>query len=277
MKWNRKKFAVAALLLALAIPGMALGHGTQAKAPDFRTLCTGKSLDEAAAAVDAELREHPDDAALKKFALELKKNGRRAQLFEQEQNPEMAAKTGKLLRQFFYRNDMLAEAEKVDRQLFKLNPDIANGVSLAETLLNRNRDREAAELLLSLKPAEADREANLLAALALARTGDVAESQEYLARTPFESCKPQELMIYARIAALHDDAAQAAAAVARILENAPAKESRALQAYFQDDDFRHVLPDAAYQAALQTESKAGDSCAGCPNSGTSRCDGGDCD
>lgn len=237
------------------------------------------SLAEFRAAIETELAQKPQNAALQKQLLEVKSMQRRAEMFARENNPEMAAKLGSVLRRFYYRHQMFAAAEQIDRRLLAMKPDHSRTFALGETLLNSNKNQEAAELLRHCNWREDERTGKLLTALAAARINDPETTRRLLAEIPDERCTPQERLLAVTAAARIGDVQRAAAGVARILKEAPARENDALRKYFSGADFAELLPNPAFQTALQTRSSAKkhDSCAGCPNRGTSRCnDAGKC-
>ncbi len=205
------------------------------------------------------------------------KTARQQALFEQETTPALLEKLGGGLRRAYYAQDDWAAAEAVDRKLYAAFPDEKHQLRLAETLLAAGKNREAAELFADREyPAEA-RMPRLFAAWAYARLGETEPAQAYLAPVEFDACTPQELMVLARASACLGDADTVSAVVAKILANAPAKETETLRAWFREADFEAVLEQEVFQQALATESQVGDhGCAGCPNRGTARC-GGDCD
>lgn len=228
-------------------------------------------------AIETELAQDPKNAALQKQLLEIKSMQRRAEMFARENNPEMAAKLGSVLRRFYYRHQMFAAAEQIDRRLHAMKPDNVRTFALGETLLNSNKNQEAAELLRHCNWREDERSGKFLTALAAARINDPATTRRILAEIPDEHCSPQERLLAVTAAARIGDVQRAAAGVAKILSEAPARENDALRKYFSGADFAPLLPDPAFQAALQTRSSAKehDNCAGCPNRGTSRCDDAD--
>ncbi len=237
----------------------------------------GDGLAELQAATALELQQRPDDRELQKLAAEIQKNRQREQMFAAETNPEMLEKIGAALRQFYLRHGLHAQAEAAARKVYDAKPSDRNALPLAESLLDAGKNREAAELIAARAPDDENRGLLLYAALAFARAGEAEPARQYLDRVGFDHCSPQELMLYAMTAARLGDAAMAAPAVAKMLLNAPAKETAMLREYFRTGDFAEVCDAAVFQEALATESQAGDGCGGCPNRGTSRCGGGDCD
>lgn len=264
-----KLFLLAALLVT-ALAGFA--HEPQ-KSAAADAMKKGE-FDKALTLFAEEIKASPDDARLKKLYAGLKSHLRHEKAFAQESNPEMQAKLGKQLRNFYYQQGLFDKAEAVDRKLYEVAPTSANAVNYGVTLLNLNKNKEAAELFAKADLKDATPGGVLCAALAFARVGDTAKAAELCARVPADKMGANELKLYARIAALNGDGAAASDAARRILEQTPAKQHDLLKKqYFTEADFKKVAELDAFRKALDTASKVEDDCAGCPNRGTSKCDG----
>ncbi len=273
MKLNKKIMTAACSLLAVFFP---LAGSAHPESEDVGKIFQSGDLEQILTTANAELQKNPDDEKLKKLTAEISKTIQREKMFAQESNPELLEKIAKTLRAFYYRHNLLKQAEKVDRTVYEKKPDNATALRLAETLLKEQKNREAADLLASRTLTEKDRTARLYAALAFAKLGEAEKAGKYLEQMSFDSYTPRELLIYALANASLGNAEAAAAGVKKILENAPAKETKKLREYFQGADFAKVSSNQAFQAALTTEGKPGNTCAGCPSRGTSSCGGGSC-
>ncbi len=229
------------------------------------------------AAADAAAKANPEDSALAKQRMELRKVMQREKLFYQEENPELAAKLARQLRRFYYGRQMWNAAEQLDRRMMLLQPGNAATENLGETLLAAGRNQEAVELLAPVAWTAEERTGKLHTALAFARQGDVVKAEAYLADVSDGNLTARECYLATSVAARLGKVAVAAAGVVQLLSAAPAKESEMLRNMLVSGDFVPVSNAPEYQEALKTESKAGHGCGGCPNRGTSRCGGGDCD
>ncbi len=275
MKINRTIMAAACGFLVAVTP--FVGSAQTADANLYSKIIQSGSLDQIQKAADEALKQNPKDEKLKKLAAEIKKNAQREKAVVQESNPEVLDKLARPLRLFYLRAKLYNEAEKLDRLVFEKKPDNVSAIRLAETYLTEKKNREAADLLASRTLTEQDSLAKLYAALAHARLGDTENAKKYLGQVTFDKLTPRELLNSVQVNAALGDAAAAAAGVKKIIENAPAKETKMLRKYFQSEDFVKVSSSEAYKAALTAEGKQTDSCAGCPNKGTANCGGGDCD
>lgn len=231
------------------------------------------TLSELRAGLEARIAAEPKNAALKKQLLFLAAMQRRETMFAKERNPEMASKLGAELRRYYYQQRLFSAAESVDRRLHSMNPDHLHTFALGETLLHTGKNQEAAELLKRCDWNEQERSGKLLTALAAARIGDQETGRRLLAEIPDERCTPQERLLAVTAAARLGEIERASKGVVTILEQAPSKETKALQHYFSGTDFQTVLSSPAFRNALNTRSKAKENdCSGCPNRGTSHCD-----
>ena len=222
---------------------------------------------------EKEIRESPGNIQLKQRYSELKKNLRREELVREESNPELLAKLGRQLKSFYYSLGLFEKAEAVERKIHEVSPTTENAANLGATLLNLNKNREAAELFSKTDLSDAKSFPLLCAALAYARSGDARKASELAARCRMESLSANELLLFARTAAACGNCEKASGAVAKILENTPPSRRKGLKDFFQEEDFSRIRDSKEFRSALETPSRVKDSCAGCPNRGTSRCDG----
>ena len=266
----RMKLFSAAVLLALAVSGFAHGPAPL-KSPAVDCVREGDFAK--AMTLFAEEVKASDDVRLKRAYSQLKITLRREKSFAGEKDPAAAARLGRQLRAFYYQNGLFAKAEAVDKRVYELAPTSANAVSYGITLLNLDKNREAADLFSKVDLKGAKPGAVLCVALAYARTGDKAKSEELCKPYPVEKMSASDLKLYSRIAALNNDIPACASAVRRILEQAPFKEHHALKhQLFSGADFRNAAASPLFKEALNTQSKVKDKCATCPNRGTDKCD-----
>lgn len=274
MKINRKWFAAACSAVSLCLPIVAEAHSHESSISNQEIFKSG-DWTKIQAALDAELKEHPQNTALKALAQNVKKIIQREKIFEKEQNPDLAGKMSKSLRSFYYRFGMWNAAEKLDLRMCELKPGKHNALLLGQTQLNAGRNKEALTTLSACKWDASERAGKLCTALALARNGQVTQSREILGQFKVDELKPQERMIHTMAVARLGDADAASAGIEKLLANAPGKETAGLRVAFSGEDFASLLKNEKYQTALRTQSKAGSDCGGCPNRGTSHC-GGSC-
>lgn len=264
-----KPFLFAALLL-FALAGFAHEPLKSAAADAMKK----GEFEKALTLFAEEIKASPEDARLKKLFSGLKAHLRHEKAFAQESDPATLAKLGKQVRAFYYQQGLFDRAEAVDRKLYETTPSTENAVSYGVTLLNLNKNKEAVDLFAKTDLKDAKSGSVLCAALAFARVGDKAKAAELCARVPVDKMNANELKLYARIAALNGDGTAAADAARRILEQAQPKQHDSLKKqYFTEDDFKKVADLDVFRKALETKSKAEDDCTGCPNRGTSKCDG----
>ncbi len=269
---NRLTTAVPALLGAGTMFLCAVTMAESTPAPE----AAANALSELRTKLESRIAAEPENTELKKQLLQLSAMQRRETMFARERNPELAARLGAELRRYYYRQRLFAAAEPVDRRLHALKPDHHHTFALGETLLQLGKNQEAAELLKRCDWSDSERSGKLLTALAAARAGDPDTARRHLAEIPDERCTPQERLLAVTAAARLGEVERAATGVKTILEQAPARETRALRRYFSGPDFQQVLATPAFRNALNTESKVQtDDCTGCPNRGTSRCDNSD--
>ncbi len=238
------------------------------------TLMKEGRFQEALPLFEKEISESPRNAAiLKQHYGALKKTIRREELFREESNPELLAKIGRQLKSFYYSLGLFEKAEAVERKIHEVSPTTENAANLGATLLNLNKNREAAELFSKTDLSDAKSFPLLCAALAYARCGDAQKASELATRCRMDSLSANELLLFARTAAACGNCERASEAVAKILENTPPSRRKGLKDFFQEEDFSRIRDSKEFRSALETPSRVKDSCEGCPNRGTSRCDG----
>ena len=220
-----------------------------------------------------EIEANPAEARLKQLYTELKTQMRREKLLADEQDCEMIVRIGREMRKFYYRFGLFDKAEAIDRKIYAAEPSLQNGVALGVTLLNRDNDREAAEVFGKLDLGGAKPAQRLCAALAFARVGEQEKAKKLLAECDPGQLDENGLQLYARCAGRCGDAVTAAALAKKLLENSPDKKHPSLKKHlFAARDFEPVAKSDAFRAALETASKVEDDCDDCPNRGTDQCD-----
>ena len=271
-----KSLSAAVLVFAAASLFAHGHHNHQAplKSEAVKAIRQG-DFEQAALLFEKEIKANPSDPRLKQLYSELKTQVRREKLFAGETDTGMIEEIGRPMRQFYIKYGLFAKAEAIDRKIYQADPSLANGVALAVTLLNLDRNREAAEIFRKLDLSHAKRGAALCAALAFARTGDKATSEKLLKRFPVDKLDSGSLQLYVRCTANNGDLKTTCNLTARILAGTPGKNHPMLKKHlFGGPDFKTVADNQDFQNALKTKSKKRDSCAGCPNQGTDKCEHG---
>ena len=266
----------AAVLFLAAASLFAHGHHHQAplKSEAVKAIRQG-DFKQAAVLFEKEIKANPSEPRLKQLYSELKTQVRREKLFAGETDPGMIEEIGRPMRQFYIKYGLFAKAEAIDRKIYESAPNPANGVALAVTLLNLDRNREAAEIFRKLDLSHAKRGAALCAALAFARTGDKAASEKLLKRFPVGKLDSGSLQLYVRCTANNGDLKTTCDLTVRILAGTPGKNHPMLKKHlFAGSDFKRIADNKDFQNALKTKSAKKDSCAGCPNRGTDKCEHG---
>ena len=269
----RTKILSAMLLVFAATSMFAHGHHQKPLKSEAVNAVRKGDFEQAAVLFVREIKENPSEPRLKQLYSELKTQIRREKLLAGETDPGMIVEIGRPMRQFYTKYGLFGKAEAVDRKIYQAEPNTANGVQLGVTLLNLDRNQEAAELFRKLDLSKAKRGMVLCAALAYARSGDKTASEKLLARFPVGKLDTHSLQLYARCAANNGDVRTASELTARILAKAPEKNHPSLKKnLFASSDFRKIANDKNFQEALKTKSQVQDNCDDCPNRGTSKCE-----
>ena len=270
------KLSTFAILCALGLNCAAFAHGGHRhhheevkplQTPGVEALKRG-DLKAAETLIRGELEKDPGNARLKMVYAGLKSTLRRIPLFEQEKNPDMAVRLGRQIRAFYLRYGLFAPAAEVDRRIYELRPDDANAVSYAVTLLNLDRNKEAAALFAKVDLDKARPGAVLCAALAFARIGERERAGQLYRRFPMDKMKLNELKLCSRAAAVNGDSAVAVEAVRRIMKQSPDHQRQTLnRQWFPGRDYDGIRATPEFQAALATPADPDARCEDCPNRG----------
>jgi len=265
---------LSAMLLVFAATSMfAHGHHQKPLKSEAVNAVRKGDFEQAAVLFAKEIKANPSEPRLKQLYSELKTQIRREKLLAEETDPGMIVEIGRPMHQFYTKYGLFSKAEAIDRKIYQAEPSTANGVTLGVTLLNLNRNQEAAEIFRKLDLSKAKRGMVLCAALAFARSGDKAASEKLLAQFPIAKLDPNSLQLYARCAANNGDVRTASDLTARILAKSPEKNHPSLKKnLFASSDFRKIADEKTFQDALKTKSQVEDDCADCPNRGTSKCE-----
>ena len=247
-------------------------HQAPLKSPAVDALKQG-DFQRAARLLPGEIKANPNEARLKKIYAALKTQLRREKLFAEERDPGMIVLVGSEMRKFYTAWGLYDKAAAAGEKIYAASPSLQNGVNWGVSLLNADKNTEAAAVFGKLDLSKADPGPSLCGALAFARVGKKDESRKILDRFDTGKLSLNFLGLYARSAALNGDSDKAAELAAKILEKSPAKQHPNLKKnLFGSADFKSVAGNEKFKAALKTASKVEDECAGCPNHGTDKCD-----
>ncbi len=183
-------------------------------------------------------------------------------------------RTAAALRAYYYSKGIFGEALALDREAHQRTGSPASAALLAESLLELNRDVEAASLLAQQPVARLTPSARMLHGIALARTGDIAKAKLIATEVslPF-AATPNLLMIRARLLAGTGDHAGAV----KLLKQAFETTTPSLLGQTRDrvktcSDFAALGTNSAFTQVMDTASKMsesscskGPSCGACPS------------
>ncbi|MCI5779306.1 MAG: hypothetical protein MR051_05775 [Lentisphaeria bacterium] len=270
------KLSTFAIVCALGLNCTAFAHGDDhhhhhkeqnavLKSPGVDALKNG-DLQTAEKLLRGELEKDPGNPRLKTVYSGLKVTLRRVSLFEQEKNPDIAVRLGRQIRGFYLRYGLFERTLEVDRRICELQPNDANTVSCAVTLLNLDRNNEAAALFSKTDLAGAKPGTVLCAALAYARIGDRERAAKLYLRFPMGKMKLNELKLCSRAAAVNGDKDIAVNAVRLIMKQSPDHQRQTLnKQWFPVRDYDKIRSTPEFQAALATPADPDARCEDCPN------------
>lgn len=183
-------------------------------------------------------------------------------------------RTAAALRSYYYGKRILPEALSLDEEAWRRSESPETAARLAETLLEMNRDVEAASLLASQPAAALDPGARMLHGIALARTGDTAGAGRIARDVPVPAVAPPELLVTrARLLAGIGDRVGALQSLERAFAAAPSSlveptRKRVLACgdfagLTATPEFTKLLTTATGKAA--SSCSMGPSCGACPS------------
>ena len=195
-----------------------------------------------------------------------------------EENPVKWQTGAQGLRAFYVGNALYKDALPLDQQLHEKLNTAETAQMLAETLLNLNKNAEAAKFVAALDEEKKNAPALVaLCGIAAARLDQKDQAQATLSGLKLpEEPNPSLLMTVARLQALLGMDAAACASLSQSLENTPETRMAEPIAYAQAcPDFAAIKKSDAFAAALKTESKVkvsgcsgGSSCGSCSLKGS---------
>jgi hypothetical protein len=181
------------------------------------------------------------------------------------------------LHAFYLQNEVYGEALTLDRKAHEKMKNALSASMLAETLLAMNKNVRALEFLQGLDKKRLNTQNTLYLAIARARLDQIDEARR-MERDLLPAEKSGNVaLVYdlARLKALLGEKEEACRLLTHCLEATPPIQTETVRAYVKKcRDFKPILSDASFLAALETESRvpmsscsAGASCATCPSRG----------
>lgn len=189
-------------------------------------------------------------------------------------DPAQWDRTAAALRAYYYSKGIFGEALVLDREAHQRAGSPASAAFLAETLLELNRDMEAASLLAEQPAGKLSPSARMLHGIALARTGDVARARKIAAEVPLPfAATPSLLLVRARLLACIDEPAGAVDLLRKAFEGtAPSLLGPTRDRVKACSDFALLAANGAFTQVMTTASKMsesscskGSSCGACPS------------
>ena len=191
-------------------------------------------------------------------------------------------RTAAALRAYYYSKGIFGEALALDQQAHQRAGSPASAALLAETLLELNRNIEAASLLAQ-QPVALLTLARMLHGIALARTGEVAKAKQVVSDVPLPfAATPNLILIRARLLAATGDDAGAVALLKQAFEaTTPSLLPQTSERVKTCSDFTALGSNSAFTQVMDTASKMsesscskGPSCGACPSRATCGSTGG---
>jgi tetratricopeptide (TPR) repeat protein len=194
----------------------------------------------------------------------------------EQKDAEKWESTARSLRGFYYDNDIYGEALALDKQLHARLNTGESAATLAETLLELDQNKAAADLLAGMSDGKLTPDGRVLLGIAWARAGEADKAKQIAAKCQApEDAGPSALFDLARLCALAGDQAKAAELLTRCFELTPPSRLEAFKAYAREHkDLRSLAATERFAKVLKTASKVpeskcstGTSCGKCPMSG----------
>ena len=200
-----------------------------------------------------------------------------------ESNAEKWQRMARGLRSFYYVNDLYPQALELDTKANEKFKTPETTASMAQTLLQLDRNAEAEKALEGVDAAKRTPDIELARALAKARQGKKDEAKAIGDKIkPPTPVDPNMLYNMGCLKARLGDAEGAAAMLSQAFENiAPSQLPKVKEAARKDKDLAGIVSTPAFEKALKTESKVkesgcsgGSSCGSCSKAGSCASKGG---
>ncbi len=183
-------------------------------------------------------------------------------------------RTAAALRAYYYSKGIFGEALALDQQAHQRAGSPASAALLAETLLELNRNTEAASLLAQQPVAKLTPSARMFHGIALARTGEATKAKQVVSDVPLPfAATPNLMLIRARLLAATGDDAGAVALLKQAFEaTTPSLLAQTRERVRTCSDFAALGSNSAFTQVMDTASKMsesscskGPSCGACPS------------
>jgi thioredoxin-like negative regulator of GroEL len=197
----------------------------------------------------------------------------RARLPRLEDQPEWA-NVARSLHTYYVDHGVYGEALALDRALHKRLANAESADLLARTLLELDKNTEAAELLERWTEQGTDVHARVLRSIALAREKQIEPAEALADKVDLAAkCDPVLAFDVARMHTLLDNKVTAVDALVQCMKRTPpSKQAHMRSAAKKCADFAPIVDDEAFAFALQTKSEveesscsSGSSCGACPS------------
>jgi tetratricopeptide (TPR) repeat protein len=224
----------------------------------------------AAAKADSKNDEYRQQLALLKRVMTI-----REKLGEQKDADKWES-TARSLRGFYYDNDIYSEALALDRQVHERLKTGESAAMLAETFLELDRNKDAAETLAAVDDGKLTPDGRVLLGIAWARAGEADKAKQIAAKcTPPDDAGPSVLFDLARLQSLTGNQTKAAELLTKCFESTPPSRLEAFKAYAKEcKDLRGLTATEKFAEVLKTASKvpeskcsSGKDCGKCPMKG----------
>ena len=283
---------LAPLFLACLIAGpLVAGEAPDAarRYDDGRTLLGRGDLAAAYQAFAEAAKADPENEQYRKLAMTMKRVLALQKFVDENEPSEKWEKMVGSLHAFYLRNDAVKPAISLDRRAHEKLKSAFSASLLAESLLEADRNGEAAKFLGDLDGDLLDCQNRIYLSIALARLGDAGKAAEVAASNPLpEDAGPGLLYDFARYDALAGRAEQALERLTLLFQKTPPSSLPMLRTFVKRcSDFRSLASCEAFPRVMKTaslvkESKCsgGSGCGSCKMKGSSGgCDkdGGGCD
>lgn len=195
---------------------------------------------------------------------------------ETEENAEKWAKTASALKNFYYKNHLYVELEKIAREMHSRKNTAGSATLLVDALLILNRNGDAVEVLASFDDEDLSDHAKILKGIALGRMKQVDAAKAIASdiNVP-EGSSPRFLYDVARLRVVTGDTDGGMATLTTALESTAPMALASFKDFVQNTpDFAALPADANFAKVLKTASKvkesacsSGSDCGSCPSKG----------
>ncbi|MFH0945491.1 MAG: hypothetical protein V2A76_09875 [Planctomycetota bacterium] len=195
---------------------------------------------------------------------------------ESEQDAEKWASTANALKNFYYKNHLYGELEKIAREMHSRKNTVGSATLLVDALLILERNAEAVEVLAPFSDEEMGDHVKILKGIALGRLKKVDEAKALAGEIDVpEGSSPRFMYDVARLKVLCGDVDGGMATLTTAIESTAPMASASFKDFVKNTPEFAALPaDANFEMVLKTKSKvkesacsSGGDCGSCPSKG----------